>query len=84
MALAWIDDRLISIDSKLTRNSGWRRAVLILHVWIARHRGRKALARLEPHRLADIAIDRDDASIEAARPFWQGQDALSSYMENEL
>jgi uncharacterized protein YjiS (DUF1127 family) len=39
--------------------------------WVARHRSRAALSRLDDHLLADIGVDREYADREASRPFWQ-------------
>lgn len=37
---------------------------------LARHHSRAALARLDPHLLADIGLTAEAAAEEAARPFW--------------
>jgi uncharacterized protein YjiS (DUF1127 family) len=39
--------------------------------WIARHRGRAALAELDGRLLDDIGISRAAACREAAKPFWR-------------
>lgn len=38
--------------------------------WVERRRTRAALARLDPHLLADIGLETNDATREATRPFW--------------
>lgn len=44
---------------------------LCLISWSERHRTRRAIAALEPHRLLDIGLDPDAALAEAAKPFWR-------------
>ena len=41
-----------------------------LYVLLARHRSRQALGRLDDRLLADIGLDREQAQLEAAKPFW--------------
>lgn len=43
---------------------------LPLRRWLSISRHRAALARLDPHLLADIGITADMAHTEASRPFW--------------
>ena len=38
---------------------------------LTRRRERAMLARLEPHLLRDIGIDPNEATSEAAKPFWR-------------
>lgn len=39
--------------------------------WDARYRTRRHLKHLEPFRLDDIGLDRNQARLEASKPFWQ-------------
>lgn len=47
------------------------------HTAMALYRSRARLAKLDPHMLRDIGIDRGTAEKEAARPIW---DAPASVM----
>ena len=55
-----------------TRPAAARRAVALppLRLWLALHRQRRALARLDARALRDIGLDAPAARAEAARPFW--------------
>lgn len=44
---------------------------LTLAAWDSRHRGRRALARLDDHLLRDIGLNEGRAASEATKPFWQ-------------
>lgn len=44
---------------------------LCLITWSERHRTRRTIAALEPHRLIDIGLDPYAAQAEAAKPFWR-------------
>lgn len=39
--------------------------------WQERRRTRAALARLDPHLLADIGLDGSDREAERLKPFWR-------------
>jgi uncharacterized protein YjiS (DUF1127 family) len=39
--------------------------------WLARHRSRRNLMQLDAHMLRDIGLSLEDASVEAAKPFWR-------------
>jgi uncharacterized protein YjiS (DUF1127 family) len=43
----------------------------LVTTWTARHRARRALARLDDHLLRDIGLDRMEAERETSRRFWQ-------------
>jgi uncharacterized protein YjiS (DUF1127 family) len=43
----------------------------IIAIWIVRHRQRHALAELDEHLLDDVGLSREQASREAAKPFWR-------------
>ena len=42
-----------------------------LSLWLQRHRGRRALLRLDERRLRDIGINRIEAQREAHKSFWR-------------
>ncbi|MDZ4134623.1 MAG: DUF1127 domain-containing protein [Paracoccaceae bacterium] len=44
---------------------------LSLVTWENRRQSRKALGRLDAHLLRDIGLSSQDATAEAAKPFWQ-------------
>ena len=46
-------------------------AALTFAAWETRHRGRKALARLDDHLLRDIGLNDGRATRETANSFWQ-------------
>lgn len=46
-------------------------AALTFAAWETRHRGRKALARLDDHLLRDIGLTDGRAAREATKTFWQ-------------
>ena len=51
-----------------------RSAVIVLGGWAERRRQRQALALLtenSEHLLRDIGVTREEASREAAKPFWR-------------
>ena len=58
----------------ITRYGTHHRSGLHPFGWITRavatHRQRLHLEDLDDHMLADIGLERTDASREAARPFW--------------
>jgi uncharacterized protein YjiS (DUF1127 family) len=56
-----------------TDSSGLRAALRTLATWIVRSGQRKALRELaqEGHLLSDIGLTREQASREAAKPFWR-------------
>jgi len=66
--------RLIYLDTQAplpaVAEFALRVAVTVTH-WSERRRTRKALARLEPHRLDDIGKSDEDRWREAALPFWR-------------
>jgi uncharacterized protein YjiS (DUF1127 family) len=39
--------------------------------WIVRRHQRKALSELDEHSLNDVGLSREQASCEAAKPFWK-------------
>lgn len=41
-----------------------------LSLWISVSRGRSQLAQMDDHMLADLGLTRDQAVVEAKRPFW--------------
>ncbi|MEM6492006.1 MAG: DUF1127 domain-containing protein [Pseudomonadota bacterium] len=41
-----------------------------LSLWISVSRGRSQLARMDDRMLADIGVTREQAMVEAKRPFW--------------
>lgn len=47
------------------------RLVCVLQLWNGRAWQRQQLAKLSPEHLDDIGVSADDASAEAAKPFWQ-------------
>jgi uncharacterized protein YjiS (DUF1127 family) len=51
----------------LPRPAGLR---AVLARWLETARGRRALLDLDERELRDIGLSRDQARIEAARPFW--------------
>ena len=57
---------------------GWRRFASLISLWIARHRERDLLAKLDMHMLNDIGLTRDQARQEADRPFWDGRNRSTS------
>lgn len=46
---------------------------VVMAKWSERQRSRRALRDLDDHLLQDIGVTRQEARVEAARPFWQGQ-----------
>ncbi|MDA8587099.1 DUF1127 domain-containing protein [Rhodobacteraceae bacterium] len=40
-------------------------------LWFRNYRTRKALNRIEPHRLRDIGVDAAQAKAEHNTPFWR-------------
>ena len=83
MARMLVLDRFSTIEPELTRNRFAWRLLCLVDVWIARQRTRRALGRLDRHRLDDIAVTADRAAAESARPFWEGDDALRLAMERD-
>jgi len=60
------------IDSVLMRTIAWRRAALArLDEWQQRSAGRQELLTLTERDLRDIGITRNDAQLEANKPFWE-------------
>ncbi|MEL6475775.1 MAG: DUF1127 domain-containing protein [Pseudomonadota bacterium] len=49
----------------------WYRLGAMILLWQDRARQRRALRRMDPDRLADIGVTRDQALVEAAKPFWK-------------
>lgn len=47
-----------------------RRRRMSLFDWLALARQRRALGRLDDHRLMDLGLTRAEADHEASRPFW--------------
>jgi len=47
------------------------RLARVLRLWSARVHQRQHLAELSLQRLEDIGVSADEASAEAAKPFWQ-------------
>lgn len=48
------------------------KVALVVTIWHARKRSRRALAGLNDSQLLDIGVTRREALIEAERPFWKG------------
>ena len=48
-----------------------RKMLATLRIWHRRARTRRQLLTLDDRMLADIGVDRIDASREAAKPFWK-------------
>lgn len=48
-----------------------RAAKAMVALWVARHQGRRELANLDSHQLADIGLTKDQAMAEAYKAFWQ-------------
>lgn len=46
------------------------RAARQIAIWDQRYRQRRALRELSPEILQDIGVSREDALLEAAKPFW--------------
>lgn len=65
-----ISARHRALSDPLTHRRGIALAVATLRLWLQRAAQRRALARLEAHRLRDIGITRQEADCEAGRPFW--------------
>ena len=60
------------IDSVMVRAVTWRRAALTrLEEWQQRSAGRRELLNLTERDLRDIGITRNDAQVEANKPFWE-------------
>ena len=57
-------------NKSLTWTAGW---LAVLGYWVVRSHTRKALADIvdDDHMLEDIGVTRQDASREAAKPFWK-------------
>lgn len=60
----------LSLRSILTSPVNPLAAVTRLTVWAERRRSRDALARLDAHLLADIGLEPQAATREAALPCW--------------
>jgi uncharacterized protein YjiS (DUF1127 family) len=43
----------------------------VIQAWSDRARSRSDLAKLSDWQLADIGVSREQAELEAAKPFWQ-------------
>jgi uncharacterized protein YjiS (DUF1127 family) len=43
----------------------------VFGTWIARRRGRRALAQLDAHLLRDIGLDAHGAATEVRKPIWK-------------
>ena len=41
------------------------------NIWWARIKGRREMARLDKHILADVGINPDERDKECAKPFWK-------------
>jgi uncharacterized protein YjiS (DUF1127 family) len=48
-----------------------RRIPSIIRLWRARSAQRHALSQLEPHRLKDIGLTKEDVERECRKAFWQ-------------
>jgi uncharacterized protein YjiS (DUF1127 family) len=48
-------------------SKAWR----LLIIWQQRYADRQAMAVLEPHRLMDIGLTREEVAREVAKPFWR-------------
>jgi uncharacterized protein YjiS (DUF1127 family) len=60
------------IDSVLMRTTAWRKVALArLDEWQQRSAGRRELLNLTERDLRDIGITRNDAQVEANKPFWE-------------
>jgi uncharacterized protein YjiS (DUF1127 family) len=44
----------------------------VFSLWLRRARTRRQLDSLSDHELRDLGLDRGDAVVEAAKPFWRG------------
>ncbi len=51
-----------------------RHLVSLLRRWMERAEQRRILGEMDDYRLRDIGLGRDEASAEARRPFWCGDD----------
>lgn len=47
------------------------RALTALRTWVQRSRGRENLRELDERLLQDIGVRREDAMLEARKPFWK-------------
>lgn len=63
-------DGLLS-DSRDQNGSGLRDILTTIVVWNNRAKQRAGLKNLDHHMLNDIGLTRDEADIEAAKPFWK-------------
>lgn len=54
----------------VTSNLALRLAHLML-VWNDRSKARTILRNMEPHRLDDLGLTKDQIYLEARKPFWQ-------------
>ncbi len=49
------------------------RGISLVRLWLERARSRRQLRLLlgDPHVLADLGLTRDEADLEAIKPFWR-------------
>ena len=60
------------LDSLLMRAITWRKVAFArLGEWQQRSAGRRELSNLTERDLRDIGITRNDAQVEANKPFWE-------------
>ncbi|MEL7181492.1 MAG: DUF1127 domain-containing protein [Pseudomonadota bacterium] len=71
-ALHSADMNVLNTQAKLPLVAGLAvKFAVRVTTWDMRRKSRRALARLEPHLLHDIGLDRSSAQAEANKPFWQ-------------
>lgn len=71
-ALHSADMNVLNAQAKLPLVAGLAvKFAVRVTTWDMRRKSRRALAKLEPHLLYDIGLDRSSAQAEAAKPFWQ-------------
>jgi uncharacterized protein YjiS (DUF1127 family) len=60
-----------AIQLRPIRRPALRRIAGLVLLWVQRHRTRRALAALDPDRLADVGIGLAQARREVRKPFWR-------------
>lgn len=61
----------VTLEQQLSRSLNASRPGATLRCWYQRWSQRRALARLDAHRLNDIGISPEQAEAEMRKPFWQ-------------
>jgi uncharacterized protein YjiS (DUF1127 family) len=51
---------------------GMLNATDMIHLWMDRHRQRRALLAMSDHMLKDLGLSRSDAGREGGKRFWEG------------